>query len=202
MSVIKAQTTAAELVTAFGFSSLQQMEAYLKRHQTKASGSKESDDEIVSLASQLFAVISERNQTGQKWQSGKLTTILSKGELVKANDDLPGYKNRRYKLAGQIGKALKLLADEGVMEKPHVNNPAHSHYLLIEGATFGSQAEPEILGLPGPVGSEEIVEAEIVEAEIIDPDAENTMEGFIEASVEMGEIEPPKPKTRRRRRQK
>lgn len=163
MSDITASTTAAELVTAFGFSSLTQMEAYLKRHQTKASGSKESDAEVVEMATQVFAVISERGSTSQTWKSGPLTTIISKGELIKENDFDPELKRRRFAMHALIGKALKHLHEEGVLDKPEVKSAAHTHYKLIEGATFGSQAEPEILGLPGPVESEEIVDAEIVE---------------------------------------
>lgn len=183
MSVIKAQTTAAELVTAFGFSSLQQMEAYLKRHQTKGSGSKGSDAEVVAMAEQVFAVISESGSTSRPWKSGTLTTLISKGELIKENDFDPELKKQRYAMHALIGKALKHLHSEGVLEKPEVKSAAHTHYKLIEGATFGSQAETEVLGLPGPVGSEEIVEAEIVE--------------------EVAEVqEAPKPKARVRRKKK
>lgn len=163
MGDITSKTTAAELVAAFGFSSLAQMEAHLKRHKTKGSGSKSSDTAVVEMAEQVFAVISESGSTARPWKSGTLTTLISKGELIKENDFDPELKKRRYAMHALIGKALKHLHAEGVLEKPEVRSAAHTHYKLIEGATFGSQAEPEVLGLPGPVVSEEIIDAEIVE---------------------------------------
>jgi hypothetical protein len=165
MSDITASTTAAELVTAFGFSSLAQMEAYLKRRSTKGSGSKSSDADVVEMAEKVFAIIEKRGSTAQPWKSGILTTLVSEGELVKANDFDPELKRRRYAMHALIGKALKHLHAEGVLEKPKVKSAAHTHYKMVAGAQFGSKVEPETLGLPGPVAEtqEEIIDVEIVE---------------------------------------
>lgn len=179
MGDITSKTTAAELVAAFGFSSVAQMEAYLKRHKTKGSkGSKSSDEAVVEMAAKVWEVIQDA-PSNRRWKSGTLTTLISKGELIKANDYDPELKKRRYAMHALIGKALKHLHAEGAMEKPEVRSATQTHYLRIEGASFGEQAEPEILGLPGPAPK---VEEEIIDAEIV--------------------AETPKPKARVRRRSK
>jgi len=182
MSEITAQTTVAELVTAFGLSSISDLVSRLERKTSKPK-SGASDQAVLEMAQTVWTVISERGSTAQPWKSGTLTTIISKGELIKENDFDPELKKKRYAMHALIGKALKHLHDQGVLDKPQVKSAAHTHYKMLEGAQYGSQAEEvevEVLGLPGPI--EEIQEAEIIE--------------------EVQVVETPKPKARVRKGKK
>lgn len=180
MSEITAQTTVAELVTAFGLSSISDLVSRLERKTSKPKKGGASDEAVLEMAETVWNVISERGSTAQPWKSGTLTTIISKGELIKENDFDPELKKRRYAMHALIGKALKHLHAEGVLDKPQVKSAAHTHYKMLEGAQYGTQAEVEVLGLPGPV--EEIQEAEVIE--------------------EVQVVETPKPKARVRKGKK
>jgi len=184
MSEITAQTTVAELVTAFGLSSISDLVSRLERKTSKPK-SGETDQAVLEMAQTVWTVISEKGSSHIKWKSGILTKAISNGTLLPEFDDDPELKRQRYAMHALIGQALKHLHDEGVLEKPDVKTRAQTHYKMIEGAQYGTQAEEvevEVLGLPGPV--EEIQEAEIVE------------------EVQVVETPKPKARTRRRRSQK
>ena len=121
MSEINASTTAAELVAAFGFSSLEQMGAYLKRYSSKTSS---SDPMVQETAEKVLEVINSKPR-GAKWQTGILNQVIF--GMIKGISD----ESERVRHHGIIGKALKQLAEQGLIEKPSVSNAAHSYYLRL-----------------------------------------------------------------------
>ena len=121
MSEINASTTAAELVAAFGFSSLEQMEAYLKRYKSKTSS---SDPMVQETAEKVLEVINSKPR-GAQWKTGVLNQVIF--GMIKGISD----ESERVRHHGIIGKALKQLAEQGLIEKPNVSNAAHSYYLRL-----------------------------------------------------------------------
>ena len=122
MSEINASTTAAELVAAFGFSSLEQMGAYLKRYKSKTSS---SDPMVQETAEKVLEAINSKPR-GAKWKTGVLNQMIF--GMIKGISD----ESERVRHHGIIGKALKQLAEQGLIEKPNVSNAAHSYYLRLE----------------------------------------------------------------------
>ena len=124
MSEINASTTAAELVAAFGFSSLEQMGAYLKRYKSKTSS---SDPMVQETAEKVLEAINSKPR-GAKWKTGVLNQMIF--GMIKGISD----ESERVRHHGIIGKALKQLAEQGLIEKPPVSNAAHSYYLRLEAS--------------------------------------------------------------------
>ena len=124
MSEINASTTAAELVAAFGFSSLEQMGAYLKRYKSKTSS---SDPMVQETAEKVLEAINSKPR-GAKWKTGVLNQMIF--GMIKGISD----ESERVRHHGIVGKALKQLAEQGLIEKPPVSNAAHSYYLRLEAS--------------------------------------------------------------------
>ena len=122
MSEITSSTTAVELVATFGFSSLEQMGAYLKRYKSKTSS---SDPVVQETAEKILEQINSKPR-GAKWRTGVLNQIVF--GMIKGISD----ESERVRHHGIVGKALKKLASDGLVDKPHVSNAAHSYYLRLE----------------------------------------------------------------------
>jgi DNA-binding HxlR family transcriptional regulator len=149
MSEITLSTTVADLVAAGLITSPTQLESILKRK----SKSKVSDPMIQETAGKVLEAINSR-PVGAKWKTGILNQIVF--GMIKGISD----ETERRHHHGIISKALKSLAADGLIDKPHVTNAAHSYYLRIEGVE-APQVETQVLGLP--LHEEEVVEAVIVE---------------------------------------
>lgn len=152
MTDITSSTTAVELVATFGFSSLEQMGAYLKRYKSKTSS---SDPVVQETAEKILEQINSKPR-GAKWKTGVLNQVIF-GMIRGISDET----ERRHH-HGIISKALKRLNADGLIEKPSVSNAAHSYYLRLEESVLAPQVETQVLGLPL---HEEIIEAVIVEVE-------------------------------------
>lgn len=169
MTTITELTTVAELVAAGLIESTQALEVLLKKPKTKPVERKIDDSpEHQMLCEQILETI-ESGKSGIKWKTGRLNQVIF--GLVSGTGDSEIEAERKMRHA-QIGKALKSLYSQGLIEKGDVVNAAHTFYTKIEGP----------LGLPMKESETPVVEDLVVE--------------------EVQEVVEPKPKARVRRKSK
>ena len=137
MGVITAETTVADLVPAFGFSSIAQLEAHLKKFGKKSSGG--SDPQVQEYMDRIAELVLKRKSETMPYKTGGLVAMLD--GIVKSSD--PVLEAERKRVHALIGKALKGLAEIAFLDKRcNVNNHAHTYYVWT-GAEYGTPDKSE-----------------------------------------------------------
>ena len=137
MGVITAETTVADLVPAFGFSSIAQLEAHLKKFGKKSSGG--TDPEVQTYMDRIAERVLERKSETMPYRTGGLVAMLD--GIVKSSD--PVLEAERKRVHSLIGKALKGLAEIAFLDK-RCNGRNHAHtYYVWTGADYGTPEKSE-----------------------------------------------------------
>ena len=123
MTDITLSTSVADLVAAGLIKSPEQLKALLTK-KTQSSG---SDPEHEMLCARVLETINA-GPSNAKWKTGVLNQVIF--GMIKGISD----ETERVSHHARIGKALKSLAEQGLINKPDVSNAAHSFYLKIEQA--------------------------------------------------------------------
>ena len=147
MTDITLSTSVADLVAAGLIKSPEQLGALL----TKKSRASSSGPEHEILCTRILETI-DKGPSGAKWKTGVLNQVIF--GMIKGISE----ESERVQHHARIGKALKSLASDGLINRPHVTNAAHSFYMKIEKA----EASPVI---EDPKAEE--VESQVPETQVV-----------------------------------
>jgi len=139
MGVITAETTVADLVPAFGFSSIAQLEAHLKKFGKKSSGG--TDPEVQTYMDRIAnEIVLKRRSEVMKYRTGNLVGQL---DGLFSGSGCDETERERRRVHGIVSKALKGLVELAFLDKRcNGSNAAHTYYVWT-GAEYGSSEKTE-----------------------------------------------------------
>ena len=176
MGVITAETTVADLVPAFGFSSIAQLEAHLKKFGKKSSGG--TDPEVQTYMDRIAELVLNRKSETMPYRTGNLVLMLD--GIAKSSD--PVLEAERKRVHALIGRALKGLVEIAFLDRRcKGNNHAHTYYVWT-GTEYGTPEKSE----------EQETETQVPE----------TVDSVKTEEVKTESVEDSKPKARVRRKNK
>lgn len=178
MGVITAETTVADLVPAFGFSSIAQLEAHLNKFGKKSSSG--TDPEVQTYMDRIAnEVILKRRSEVMKYRTGNLVGQL---DGLFSGSGCEETERERRRVHGIVSKALKGLVELAFLDKRcNGSNAAHTYYVWT-GAEYVTPEKSE----------EQETETQVPE----------TVDSVETEEVKTESVEDSKPKARVRRKNK